>query len=342
MLCVECGKNKEAINGVCAECFLKGKQIVTLPHHADLERCTNCEEFFAGGKWVAAETRDAVEDCAVAVLAAIPEAKILSVGTVSQELDPMNRLVTMEVDTDVAGTVSASTVSTTVRIKNTVCKRCSRQLGNYYEATLQIRSSGRTLDDAVRDKIVRRVRHDIETAARNNRGLFITKVTEVAGGIDILLSSISMGRTLARDLADSYGGEYKESSKLVGMTEEGNEMHRLTYLVRLPEYNVGDIIRSGGELCRLNWVGKNGGKVTRLRDFREMTVRRSDMDSVRTVLTEKDLKEATVVSRSAGEIQVVHPANYSTVDIRVPADAEIGETVKVAYIDDDLLYVPDR
>jgi len=340
MFCVRCGKEESVADGMCIECFLEGKDIVAMPHHVDLERCTSCEEFFIDGQWRRSELKEAVEDSAVAVMTAIPEAKILSVGTTSRELDPRNHLVSAEADTDVGGVRSTSTVSTTVRVKNTVCKRCSRQLGNYYEATLQIRSAERTLDDDARDEIVRRVRHDVEVASKNNRGLFITKVVEVAGGVDILLSSISTGRTIARDLADSYGGEYKESSKLVGKTEEGTDMYRLTYLVRLPEYHVGDIVRLNDEIFRLNWIGKNGGKVTRLRDFRETTVKRSDMDSVRTILTKDDLKEATVVSRSAGEIQVLHPGNYSTVDLRVPENAEIGETVKVASVDGELFYVP--
>jgi len=340
MFCVKCGKGKDIIDGMCVACFMEGRDIVSLPHHVDLERCTNCDEFFVDGHWTAKEATAAAEDSAVAALEAIPEAKVLSVGAMAEELDPRNILVNVEADTDTSGHRSTSTANTTVRIKNTVCKRCSRQLGNYYEATVQIRSSHRALDEDKRDEIVRRVRFDVETMAKNNRGLFITKVVEVSGGVDILLSSISAGRTIARDLADSYGGEYKESSKLVGKTEDGGDMHRLTYLVRLPEYRVGDVICFGGEMYKLNWVGKNGAKVTRLRDFRDTTVRRADMDSVRTVLTEKDLKDATVISRSAGEVQILHPGNYSTVDLRVPDGAVIGDTVRVAVIDGELFYVP--
>jgi NMD protein affecting ribosome stability and mRNA decay len=53
-----------------------------------------------------------------------------------------------------------------------------------------------------------------------------------------------------------------------------------------------------------------------------------------------DLKEATVVSPGAGEIQVLHPDNYSTVDLRIPEGYEVGETVKTVVIDDVLYLVP--
>lgn len=341
MFCVKCGKEgRGVINGLCVDCFLDGRQLVTLPHHVDLERCTNCEEFFINGQWRNIDQKIAIDDCALSGLAAIPEATVASVGTAMKELDARNFMVMAQVDVDIDGSISTCEVSTTVRLKNTVCKRCSRQLGNYYESTMQIRADGKQLSDEMRDEIVRRVRSDVENMAKNNRSLFITKVEEVHGGVDILLSSISIGRMLARDVTDAYGGEYKESFKLVGKTDDGTDMYRVTYLIRLPNYSVGDIVKVNDIPYKLIWIGKNGGKITDLRNFRETTIRRSDMGSIRVLLNNSDLKEATVVSTSPGEIQILHPSNYSTIDLRVPADASIGETVKVAMIDDDLYYVP--
>ena len=47
-----------------------------------------------------------------------------------------------------------------------------------------------------------------------------------------------------------------------------------------------------------------------------------------------------VVSRSGDEIQVLHPRTYSTVDLRIPKGAEIGESVKVIEVEEELLFVP--
>ena len=341
MFCVKCGKEgRGTINGLCVDCFLDGREMVALPQYIDLERCTNCEEFLIGGSWMEMELYKAAEETVIAGMAVIREADVTDVGINFEKLDERNFLMTAEVYTNTKGYASVDTASTTVRLKNTVCRRCSRQLGNYYESTLQIRGGSRDLDDDMRDEIVRRVRNDVEGASKNNRQLFITKVEEVAGGVDILLSSISAGRTLARDIADRYGGEYKESSKLVGKTDDGRDMYRLTYLVRLPDYSVGDIVRSGGILYKLTWIGKNGGKLTDLRNFRETTIKRSDLVSVRVEKTEDDLREVTVVSVSKGEIQILHPTNYSTVDIRVPEDAVIGETVRVAVTDEEIFFIP--
>ena len=341
MFCVNCGKDgKDTIKGLCVDCFLDGRVMISLPHHIDLERCTNCEEYFINGSWKQMELSDAAEDTTVDSMAALKESVVTDVATAFEKLDDRNFIVSLEVCTDTLGYRSVDNASTTVRLKNVVCKRCSRQLGNYYEATLQIRSGTKDLDDDIRDEIVRKVRNDVENAAKNNRHLFITKVEEVSGGVDMFLSSISMGRTLARDLADNYGGEYKESSKLVGKTDDGRDMHRLTYLVRLPEYSVGDIIRWNNALYKLTWIGKNGGKLIELRNFRETTIKRSDLVSVRVETKECDLKEATAVSSSAGEIQILHPTNFLTIDLRVPQNAEIGETVRIAMTDEEIFFIP--
>jgi nonsense-mediated mRNA decay protein 3 len=232
--------------------------------------------------------------------------------------------------------------STLVRVKNNVCKRCSRQLGNYYEATMQIRSGDKELPDALRDEIVRRIRDSVELQAKTNRQLFITKVQQVPGGVDIMLSSISLARSLTKDLVESYGAESKESASLVGQSSDGIDIYRLTYLVRFPAYHVGDVMEYKGKPYKLIGLNKSGGKLMSLTDFRETSVRKSEIQDMRILVKNSDKKEALVISRSGREIQVMHPTNYSTVDLRIPEDAEVteGGNVDVVQIEEELYYLP--
>ena len=341
MFCVICGKDdKNTIKGMCIPCFLNGRQIVSLAERVDLERCTNCEEFFINGKWLSVSIGEAVETAAEETMKAISEAVVRDVALASSELDPRNYSVFGEIIADIDDVCTKTQCSSVVRIKNTVCKRCSRQLGNYYESTLQIRSSTKDLEDNVRDEILRRIVSTVESMSKSNRHVFITKVEEVSGGVDLLLSSISLGKSLARDIEDSYGGEFKESSKLVGKTSDGSDMYRLTYLVRLPEYGVGDVVSFNGRVYKLTWLGKNGGKLLDLENFRETTIRKNDLGSMRVAVKPKDLKEATVVHVMEGEIQILDPRNYSTVDLRIPEGLEIKETVTVAISEDIIYLVP--
>ena len=343
MFCVKCGKDCDSqINGLCMECFLNGRSLMNLPHHVDLQRCTNCEEFNIRDHWVKMDESDAVQEAALTGLAVIPEAVVVSVGTMAVPQDERTYEVRIEADLDIDGYAAEARGSTLVRVKNNVCKRCSRQLGNYYEATMQIRSGDKELPDDLRDEIVRRIRDSVELQARTNRQLFITKVQEVPGGIDIMLSSISLARSLTKDLVESYGAESKESASLVGQSSDGIDIYRLTYLVRFPAYHVGDVMEYKGKPYKLIGLNKSGGKLLSLTDFRETSVRKTEVQGMRILVKYADRKEALVLSRSGSEIQVMHPGNYSTVDLRIPEDAEPAEggNVDVVQIEEELYYLP--
>ena len=340
MFCVKCGKEEETFNGLCMECFLSGKELISAPHHVDLERCTSCEEFRVSGHWLQRTVKRAVADAATDSLSAIDGMRITSAGATSFKQDDRNYLVRMDVEGELKGTPVTARTETTVRIKNTVCQKCSRQLGNYYEATIQIRSGTKELGDDVRDETVRYITGRVENLSKENRQFFITKVQEVQGGVDILLSSISLAKALAKELTDNYCAEAKESSKLVGKTPDGSDMYRMTYLVRMPEYHLNDIVMFNGKAYKLSVVGKGGGKLVRLGNFAVMPIRRADMQSLKVHTKRSDIMKATVVSTSKKEIQVLHPVNYSTLDLRIPDKAEIGETADVAEVDGVLFFVP--
>ena len=260
----------------------------------------------------------------------------------AQAQDDRTYEVKVQADLAIGSYIVQAESSTLVRVKNNVCKRCSRQLGNYYEATMQIRSGEKELPDDLRDEIVRRIRDSVELQAKTNRQLFITKVQQVPGGVDIMLSSISLARSLTKDLVESYGAESKESASLVGQSNDGIDIYRLTYLVRFPAYHTGDVLEYNGRPFKLIGLNKTGGKLMSLIDFRETSVRKSQIQELKILVKHTDAKEALVLSRSGDEIQVMHPTNYSTVELRVPKDADIpeGENVRVVQVEDELYYLP--
>ena len=79
-----------------------------------------------------------------------------------------------------------------------------------------------------------------------------------------------------------------------------------------------------------------------LTDFRETSVRKSEIQDMRILIKNSDKREALVISRSGREIQVMHPTNYSTVDLRIPDDAEVteGGNVDVVQIEEELYFLP--
>lgn len=340
MFCVKCGKeDTETVDGLCLDCFLNGRKLITMPHHVDLMRCANCEEYSVGDQWLKRDEEEAITDIALTTLMTIPEAKVVSVGTMLERQEDKTFVVHVQADLDINGTFATDEDSVIVRLKNTVCKRCSRQLGSYYEAIMQVRTGEKTLDDDLRDEVVRWVTASVESQSKTNRSLFITKVQEVPGGVDIYLSSISLGKSLTRSLSDMYGADVKESASLVGQND-GQDVYRVTFLIRLPLYHTGDILLHNDRPYKLCSIGKTGGKAVDLINFRETTIKKFELSSIKVLVKAKDIPESTVVSRSKKEIQVLHPTNYLTKDVRIPEGTEIGDTVRVVDIEDELFFVP--
>ena len=341
MFCVQCGKEDvDTINGLCMECFLNGRKLVTMPHHVDLIKCSNCGEYSLGDQWLKMPQDDAIMDIAMSTVMMIPEAKLVSVGQMIERQDDKNFVVHVQFDLDVNGVMANDEDSTIVRLKNGVCKRCSRQLGSYYEAIIQLRSGERNLDEDLREEVVRHVRRSVDDMAKNNRDLFITKIQKAIGGVDFYLSSTAMARSITRELVDRYGAEEKESASLVGQTTDGQEMYRVTFLVRLPGYHVGDIVQYNNRPHLLSTVNRNGGRIIDLNTFRDIPVKRSELQDMKVLCKRDEIPETTVVSVSDKEIQVLHPRNYTTIDLRIPEGQEIGDTVKILELEEELFFVP--
>ena len=340
--CVECGKDVEnTVRGMCMECFLKDRPLVALPDHVDLNVCTECGQYERHGEYVSLPMEKAIRQAARDVLTCVKEGRVTHVETEIDARDDYNHLATLNCTVEIEGFEVQATASTIVRIKHTVCRICSRRTGNYYESILQIRGTGRELDRDLQDRALARAEKLVDLAATTDSNAFITKMELVPGGVDVYLSLIALGRACCKDIADLFCAETDESSKLVGQTRDGLDMYRVSYLVRLPDFEVGDVVTFRKRYYMLKRVSSQGGRLVSMKDFKEMPVKRQDMPEVKVYAKRSEAVEAVVVSRSKGEIQVMDPSTYATLDLRVPEYAEIGETVLVLRIDDVLQYVPD-
>lgn len=341
--CVECGKEVDhTVHGLCMECFLRDRSLVSLPDHVDLQRCTICGQYYRHGIWKSMTADDAVTSAAKEALTCVEEGKVVRADAALNYLDDRNVAVTLTCTVDIDGYRTDGIAATVVRIKNTVCRICSRRTGNYYESILQIRSSGKELPEDLKDEVLARVERYVDEAMKTDANAFITKMELVPGGVDVYLSLIALGRGAVKDIGDNYCAEVNESAKLVGQTRDGLDMYRVTYLARLPEFHIGDVVTFRKRYYLLTRVSSQGGKMVSLRDFRDMTVRRPEMTEIKVYEKASDIGTADVITRSEGEVQIMDPSNYSMKDVLVPKDAEIGDKIRVVRIEDDLYYVPSR
>lgn len=193
--CVECGKDQEVtVNGMCMECFLRDRQLLSMPDHVDLNVCTECGQFQRHGDWVSMPIDTAVRRAARETLVCIKEGRITEAEAYIDPRDDYNYRVEFRCTVGIGDAEAEGYASTIVRVKNTVCRICSRRTGNYYESILQIRGTGKALDPVTADEALARVERMVDSAAMTDPNAFITKMEIVPGGVDVYLSLIALGR----------------------------------------------------------------------------------------------------------------------------------------------------
>ncbi|MCQ2056479.1 MAG: hypothetical protein MJY64_03355 [archaeon] len=333
-------EDENIVDGLCIDCFLEGKKIAELPHHVDLSKCVNCGDYLVKNNWVKSIESEVITNVVLNTVKVVPTSKIVKVTPIIEKHDERTFVIVMKIDISIRGSIRSAESSTIVRIKNSMCKRCSRQLGNYYEAIIQIRSGKRKFCKDLYGETITWIKNVVEARAKTNHQLFISKIQHVPGGLDVYISSSSLGKSIARKISDMYNVEMKESASLIGSTPDGREIHRTTFLVRIPNYRRGDIILHNNHACKLDSIGPIGIQAIDLSNFHKFLIKKSTTPSVKIIAETEEIAEAVVVSVSSNEIQILHPRDYSILDVRIPPDSQIGEKVKVIEIDRELFYVP--
>ncbi|HUV25219.1 MAG TPA: NMD3-related protein [Methanomassiliicoccales archaeon] len=341
MFCVECGKEGATYESLCAQCFLSRNRFTEIDEYIDLTRCAHCLEFLIDGRWKRFQSiEDAAAEVAVRSINVRRGSEIKSVEVAVDPLDSSNFRVSIEMTLQMEDLIKTEHLVTTVRVKGASCPKCSKIKGSYFESILQVRCRDRSLRREEKESILEQIEDMVERAASENRELFISKVEELHGGLDVYLSSNNLGRSLSKELAAAYGAETKESSSLIGQ-KDGREMYRITFLVRLPAYQLHDIISLDGVLHQVEGISSTNTRLRKLSDHQHVTMQNHDLENVRVKGTESDIMEAVIVSESEDEIQVMHPITYGIVELRKPKDFQVeGDAVKVFSHDGELFLVP--
>jgi nonsense-mediated mRNA decay protein 3 len=340
MFCVKCGREGRTYSALCAECFLQSNQFTAVPEFLDLNICAHCDDYLMGKRWKHYDDEvEAVKDYAVESIELRSDARISALEVEAERMDSKHyrvHVVAILLHDDLE---IVEELDTTVRVRRNVCPKCNKIQGNYFESIVQIRPSGKRFTDEERETVLNRALAFVESAAKDSRDAFLAKVTEEHGGYDLYISTISLGKMLSRDLASTYGAEYKESSSLQGQ-KDGHDIYRVTYLVRLPPYRVRDIVLIHGRLYLVHSTGPQSAKLMDLKSNEFLTVANHELREANVVGTKSDMVDAVVLTETDREYQIMHPVTFKTVEIKRPRNFErTGETVKVFPYEGELFFI---
>jgi nonsense-mediated mRNA decay protein 3 len=343
------GRTRRRERALCDACYFDRFELVSAPDRIEVQVCGSCGAVRRGERWVDVDARDhtdvAIEEVTGA-LAVHVDAEEVRWGVDPEQVDPTTVRIHATFSGVVRDTPLEESVTVPVKISRGTCTRCGRIAGDYYASTVQVRAAGR---DPAGEEIqrAREVAEDVvaEMEETGDRDAFITEAAETDGGLDLKVSTTKIGRKIADRLVAEFGGRVDASETLVTEDEDGEEVYRVTYAVRLPQYRPGEVIAPGdGDGPVLVSSVRSNLKGRRLTTGERYEAPAEDLGDATRLGTRRDATDTTLVAvEDDHAVQVLDPDTYEPTTIARPADLDPdADTVRVLKHREGLHVLPEE
>ncbi|WP_435177191.1 60S ribosomal export protein NMD3 [Halorussus sp. AFM4] len=335
---------------LCDACYFDRFDLVDAPDRIEVRVCSQCGAVHRGNRWVDVDARDytdvAIEEVSNALRVHL-DARDVSWRVDPEQVDQNTIRMHCTFSGIVRDTFVEEEVVVPVKISRQTCTRCGRINGDYYASTVQVRAEDRTPTSEEVER-AQTIAHEIvaEMEATGDRDAFVTEAKETPDGVNIKVSTTNIGKKIAAKVVEEFGGSYSDSETLVTEDEDGEEVYRVTYAVRLPPYSPGEIIDpedgDGPVLVRSVRGNLKGTRLT-TGDHYEARFEEGDAPEARRLGRAEDAEETTLVAvEDERAVQVLDPETYRTKTIARPdfMDPD-AETVRVLKSRAGLHVVPD-
>ena len=331
------GDPRERDAVLCDDCYFADFDLVDAPDRLEVQVCSGCGAVHEGNRWVDIDAQDYTDvaiDRVTDALGVHVNAADVRWGVDPEQVDENTVRMHCTFSGIVRDTLREETVTVPVKIAKQTCDRCGRIAGGYYASIVQVRAHERvpTPDEETRAVEIAES-YIADREATGDRNAFITETVDVDDGIDIKISTNQMGAGIAKRIIRELGGSVEEYPTLVTEDGDGNEVYRVTYAVRLPEFSPGDVIDTedgeGPVLVRSVQGNLKGVRVT-TGDRYEAPFEAGEAPDARLLGTAADAVDTTVVAvEDEYAIQVLDPDTYESKTIARPS-----------YVDPDADSVP--
>ncbi|KCZ73369.1 NMD protein affecting ribosome stability and mRNA decay [Candidatus Methanoperedens nitroreducens] len=332
IFCPKCGRDVDILYGkVCRQCFIGGKKLLECPAVIHLRICPTCGSVFKRGKWSSGEDEvETILDSVKDNLKINRDATDLELTLTPNKLDYSRYKVHIEAKARIEGVEIDASQDTEIRISWETCDVCSRIAGGYFEGIIQIRADKRFPAQEEQKECIM-IAEDVAARAqeRGDRLAFIAKTAELREGIDIYVGLIKLGRQICRAIIDRFGGRFTESPKLVGQ-KDGEDLYRITFALRLPEFVGGDIINVDDTVIEVHSSGKYVSGID-LDTGKRFIEKYDSLANVKKLGRMQDAVSAVLVADEKRIIQVLDPDTYETVTVKRPEflSAKPGDEIKI-------------
>ncbi|WP_254521901.1 60S ribosomal export protein NMD3 [Natrinema caseinilyticum] len=312
---------------LCDACYFEDFDFVDAPDRIDVRVCSRCGAVYRGNRWVDVGAEDytdiAIEEVSEALGVHV------DVSDVAWQIEPE------QVDQNtirmhcyftgvVRGTPVDEQVTVPVKISRQTCTRCGRIAGDYYASIVQIRAEDRTptTEETERaEEIANRIVAEME--ATGDRNAFVTETNETPDGLNIKVSTNKIGKKIANKMVEEFGGTVTDAETLVTEDEDGNEVYRVTFAVRLPPYTPGDVIDlveddDGPVIVRSARGNLKGVRATTGERY-EASYEEGNSPDARRLGSLEDAVETTVVTvEDDNAVQILDPETFQAKTVARP------------------------
>jgi nonsense-mediated mRNA decay protein 3 len=311
---------------LCDSCYFDRFDLVDAPDRIEVRVCSRCGAVHRGNRWVDVDARD-YTDVAIEVvsesLGVHLDARDVSWQVDPEQVDQNTIRMHCRFSGFVRETFVEEEVLVPVKISRETCTRCGRIAGDYYASIVQVRAADRTPTSEEIER-AESIAHDIvaDMEATGDRNAFVTEISETDDGLNLKVSTNKIGMKIARKVVEEFGGNFTDSETLVTEDEDGNEVYRVTYAIRLPPYSPGEIIDpeddEGPVLVRSVRGNLKGTRLTTGEEY-EASFEAGDAPEARRLGYLDDAEETTLVAvEDERAVQVLDPETYRTETIARP------------------------
>ncbi|MEM1603367.1 MAG: NMD3-related protein [Zestosphaera sp.] len=315
--CLRCGKretsNEPLIDGLCVDCFVRERPIVSVPDKIALVRCPVCGSLYMSGSWIPSTGNDEeliryyIDEAVIKKGKTHPAFKDIQVAVLSTG----NNRAELLIKSSFAGKSVEQAFIVSYKIDARLCPKCLSVKTRDYEAVLQIRFVGEPTE-GVKKRIAKLI-GSVRSISSN-----ITDYEELREGINVKFSNVSVARQAASYLQGMLGGYVKESWKLHGIVR-GKRHGKLSIVLRIPQLVPGDLIDFRDSLMEVLSIQKD--KLV-LRDLARDEVLKIGVKS----LTRDEFRLLSSEDYAVSECVVTDFKNYEVI-----ARCEEGATVKTSF-----------
>ncbi|WP_067049996.1 60S ribosomal export protein NMD3 [Methanofollis ethanolicus] len=337
-VCPRCGKPSV---GLCRECRAAETAWLICDPRVESIYCPVCDSQKHGKTWsdTMVDRETLIRELAVSALHLHADVRGSEIVISSYDPSPNRTIARMDVSGTLYGVPVSGECTTKIVWRKEQCDRCNRISGGYYEGIIQVRATDRKLSGREMETAARIAEQTEDVLQEGGARLsFVSKIDETKDGLDIVVGSNQMGQAIASDITAALGGRLTTHPKLVG-EKEGKRLFRITFLVRLPRYQKGDVVVQRGRYVEVRQTGHGQLQVFDLQDGTNRFI--AEDEAERLVGNVGEAETALVAYLYDDIVGILDPKTQGAVECRVVPwlHPEEGGTVLVLRDPETRLFV---